>query len=585
MHMLIRQSGPAASGSSPDIRSSGAAPFRSLGGHDPRLPIAIGPEQAVAHRGWREARERVLTSVRGGRSLVVLLGPAGTGKTLLLLELARALRASGSHVLLLRHGILEDADLIRFKTSATDRRRVVLVDDAHLLDRETLGRLGQLGIGAFVLARDSDPRNTGSADSDGAGATVVRLAPLPADEVGPFLATRLARAGLRPGLLSPDAVTRLAEHSGGVPGPLSELVSAALLVAGIRGAEQVGAGDVDRAAALQGGAELDFGAPSSTAHPADGPGSAAKLPPLAKLSAGSPARHASRSPAFTAAGLVFFGSVAAAATWLLTAREAPTVRTPPASALVQAPAPVQTSAIPHPNARYPSDPGRLDDMASPAPTARDTVASEGSPAAALPKASSSIPAHPQEVAAAPLPSVPTETNPATQAQAVPMPPSPNEPNQAALVPSPPTPSVSPPSEAAQSNTGMPAQAASSSNPTQSAVALPQHPASSLPVPSEPVPGGLRQPSGETSDFVSEAPTASSRSAYRRAQSHAEAGIRRPKADRSVPDAAEAVTASVPLPVSALAPSSDQASPDRPPPSYIGIYTTGADGTRRFRSLP
>ena len=90
--------------------------------------------------------------------------------------------------------------------------------------------------------------------------------------------------------------------------------------------------------------------------------------------------------------------------------------------------------------------------------------------------------------------------------------------------------------------------------------------------------------GDTSDSVSEAPPVSARSASRRSQSHAESVLRRAKVDRSVRDAADALPASAPLPPSRAA-TSDEASADRFSPGYIGVYTTGPDGMRRFRSLP
>jgi hypothetical protein len=59
------------------------------------LTCPVGPEHAIAHRTWQAARDQALAAVLGGPCLVLVVGPAGTGKTLLLEELARVCSGRG----------------------------------------------------------------------------------------------------------------------------------------------------------------------------------------------------------------------------------------------------------------------------------------------------------------------------------------------------------------------------------------------------------------------------------------------------------------------------------------------------------
>ena len=221
---------------------------------DSPFPITVGPEHVVAHRGWARARDQVLSAVLAGPSLVLVLGAPGTGKTLLLQELARMLRAAGTDVLLQARG---DLPIDAAKTGTADagagRRRVVLIDEADRMNDVALARLGQLGKCAFVLAGTPDPEDDQPGGPSTAAAVVVRLAALQPDEVGAFVAERLAQSGLSANALSAAAVARLAEHSGGMPHMLNMLADAALLLVRTGRSSRIEAAHVDQAAAHQGG--------------------------------------------------------------------------------------------------------------------------------------------------------------------------------------------------------------------------------------------------------------------------------------------------------------------------------------------
>src|SRR6185437_11972967 len=189
------------------IESGAAALARDSGhplGPDLPFPATVGPEDAVAHRGWREACERALAAVLSGPGGVLVLGPAGTGKTLLLQHLAGELRARGMDVLLSTRGYLDPSD-----KAEHGQPRAVLIDEADRLSPESLEGLGHLGRCAFVLAGVTEPHEE-SGPIAGEGASIVRLGPLPAGEVGAFVAARLVQVGLRPSILTEAAIERLA---------------------------------------------------------------------------------------------------------------------------------------------------------------------------------------------------------------------------------------------------------------------------------------------------------------------------------------------------------------------------------------
>lgn len=377
-------------------RAMGAASGTDLAGPVPGpgspFPITFGPEVIVAHRGWTEARGRVLSAVLAGPGLVLVLGAPGTGKSLLLQDIARALRAEGADVVLQPRGDLPVAPVPRRE----GRRLVVLIDEADRMDDAALEGLARLGRCAVVLAGVRDPGN-GQADGSPAAAAVVRLSALPPGEVGAFVAARLAQSGLGAEALSGEAVARLAERSGGMPRVLNMLVAAALLLAGTEPSSRVEAAHVDQAAALRDGDLDEQEGPAAGIAPGIVPCRLAEPPPAAGGALPAPAEGAGPRRRLLVAACLVCGVAAVAvgglAAWhggqarheapvmasaplapvpLPSVAPAPQPGTPsaarPAAALAQA----ETVAPPAPKLPVPRDPvpREITPEAAPAPAAR-----------------------------------------------------------------------------------------------------------------------------------------------------------------------------------------------------------------------
>jgi hypothetical protein len=202
----------------------------------------ITPDDIVPHAGWKELRAAIDARLAAGDRLITIIGEAGTGKTLLLADLARALRARGRTVRLL-HGRGGHQP-----GPAEDPADIILVDEAdRASDRELAELLGRGGTHILAGLPSLGPR----LNALGVGTTVLPLAPLSPEEVPRFLAARLVAAGEPPDLLGPDAVRELTARSGGKPRLLNNLAGAALFGASLDGASQATARHVAEAAALQ----------------------------------------------------------------------------------------------------------------------------------------------------------------------------------------------------------------------------------------------------------------------------------------------------------------------------------------------
>ena len=360
-------------------------------GPDLPFPGTVGPEHAVAHRGWREACDRALAAVLAGPGLVLVVGPPGTGKTLLLQHLARELRASGMYVLLSTRGDLDLAD-DEITGSESERSRAVLIDEADRLGAESMERLARLGRCAFVLAGVIEPRED-DRPLAAEGTTIVRLAPLAPDEVGAFVTARLAQAGLRPDLLTDAAIERLAALSGGLPRVLNMLTGSALFLARIAHAPHVDAAHVIEAATLrEGEPDLIPERPAEPSPPVDPPateppatdarpGRALTVVPAGKplrapavmLTGASPSRtERTRRPSHVVlAGLFVTAGLAAAGAWFLIHPGQPAQRavSHPEAALES------TSPAPPPLRTVQPEPGRG--------SAETTIPSAATPPAAI----------------------------------------------------------------------------------------------------------------------------------------------------------------------------------------------------------
>lgn len=165
--------------------------------------------------------ERIAADPRAGLAAAVV-GPGGTGKTAVLDDIARAYREAGADVTRL--------DAHRAPLGRIDPDRVLLVDDAHLLDDRGLGRLRAVADdtgGRVVVAHRPWPRPEllgGPGAANRRPFTIV-LGHLDRSAVADQIARRVDR---RP---ADDLVDLVFEQSGGLP-RLVDIVVRALIDSG-----------------------------------------------------------------------------------------------------------------------------------------------------------------------------------------------------------------------------------------------------------------------------------------------------------------------------------------------------------------
>jgi hypothetical protein len=141
--------------------------------------------------------------------LICLFGSPGSGKTVLLQEVAAALGAAG-HVVMVQPGMVQPG-------GRPVAGSVILHDDAGWLADDALVRLARQPFPSIVAG----PREL--ADRLLAlpvGVRLVELLPVEAEDIPALVADLLGQAGLSPSMLLPEAVAALAERSGGLPRPL-----------------------------------------------------------------------------------------------------------------------------------------------------------------------------------------------------------------------------------------------------------------------------------------------------------------------------------------------------------------------------
>jgi hypothetical protein len=216
----------------------------------------MSQEIVVDHPAWREALGALRAALSRPSAVVALLGPAGTGKTLLLRTLLDEMRGEGRAAVLLERGDAEDRPAAR--------PGVVLVDEADRIGPATLQTLAASAVGGVVLAA-----LPGFADRTGAmpGATVVPLRPLGAEEAAAFVQAR-AKATGAPGRLTSDANAEIVANGKGIPRLLDALLTAADFVASLQSAPQVTAEHVQEAVSLRGEMEADEPEPLPAPLPA-----------------------------------------------------------------------------------------------------------------------------------------------------------------------------------------------------------------------------------------------------------------------------------------------------------------------------
>lgn len=222
----------------------------------------------VPYQRWEDALSLVLDSLLSGTRLILVTGPAGTGKTLLLRKLYRALHDAGRSVRLESRGDILDKD------DAPGPGEAILIDEADRLDPVLLVQLQQGG-GALVLSG----LNLSVASALPCSRRVVQLGPLLSEEIAPFVMARLTEVGRRPGLFSADALEHVGRYSGGVPRLLAMLVDASAWLADAEESGCVTADHVREAAKGRALGEVDVLPPEASILTAATPLPLAPEPP------------------------------------------------------------------------------------------------------------------------------------------------------------------------------------------------------------------------------------------------------------------------------------------------------------------
>lgn len=173
------------------------------------------PPGAVAFDAWVQARDAVLDAVVQGGSRVIVTGPSGIGKSILLLDVARRLEAVGWSAT--RHGAPDsDSDF----PVAPCVRHALLLDEADRLGAAALqrlaGRADSMVLAGLNLAGSTLP-----------GSSVVALQPMAVAESEAYLDLWRGRNGAA-GLVWSDEARGLAvQHADGVPRLLARLLRSA----------------------------------------------------------------------------------------------------------------------------------------------------------------------------------------------------------------------------------------------------------------------------------------------------------------------------------------------------------------------
>ena len=220
-------------------------------------------ELVVDHPAWCEALGRMRTALSRPSAIVALLGPAGTGKTLLLRILLDELRDQGRNAVLLERGDAED--------HPAARPGIVLVDEADRIGPAMLeavakpGALAESGVSGIVFAAlPSFAERMGAIP----GATVVPLRPLEAAEAAAFVRARAEATGA-PDRLTGDANAGIVANGKGIPRLLGALLTAADFVASLHAAPHVTAEHVEEAVSLRGEMEAEALDPLPASPPAE----------------------------------------------------------------------------------------------------------------------------------------------------------------------------------------------------------------------------------------------------------------------------------------------------------------------------
>ena len=193
--------------------------------------------KAILVPSWQRARDLSCSAVLAGEMCVVVTGLPGTGKTLLVDTVARALQSTGWTVVTSIARLPSNDEFAALTGSAA-----ILIDDADRLSATELRTLNRLRQCSVLLAGAVGLEKRCPADSR------VTLAPLSLDEVETYVGSWLEQSGLDPDLIAEPTTLHLAEVSAGIPRALRILLAGALKGARAEGSEQIEEHHIDNAA-------------------------------------------------------------------------------------------------------------------------------------------------------------------------------------------------------------------------------------------------------------------------------------------------------------------------------------------------
>ncbi len=198
----------------------------------------------------RAALEQLTRHVEQGTAIILVVGPAGSGKSFLLGLAEESHRARGISVLRIERGDLAHTIIGK----SVD---LLLVDEADFVDSETLNFIaGHPETAKTVVFACRTPCGIG----DMAAPTVVNLTPLTLNESRDFVVERAGAAG-RPDLFAPDALEHLVAGTSGLPRLLRSVGALAVFFAAYQGARRVGVEHVAEALDAQAGQSPRFAEP------------------------------------------------------------------------------------------------------------------------------------------------------------------------------------------------------------------------------------------------------------------------------------------------------------------------------------
>lgn len=246
-----------------------------------KLPFRLRPDPDFLFSGqeYLRARGKVLAALQRGPRVVLLVGPPGVGKTLLLEDVLGEVKGQFAlcrinqphisatellQVLLLQLGAApadaeagESRPLAELAASldpiaARNATPLLIVDDAQLVAPGTLRTFGDILARIprlkVLLALQSGPQSR--IEDLAAGMRVaeqprqIQLHPLAADATKAYVERRLAVAGSNKELFTADAYATIFQHTGGAPRLINVLCDAALHAACMRASGHVSGAEI-----------------------------------------------------------------------------------------------------------------------------------------------------------------------------------------------------------------------------------------------------------------------------------------------------------------------------------------------------